>query len=396
MDPKAITMVEYYEAQAFNPVLIRVEDPTVWEAHVQKRRHLYERHLGIALPLLRDKHVLEFGCNSGENALVLATFGARLTLVEPNRQVAPRLKHLFQSFGLEAAIEAFHETGIDTFQTDRTFDVVVAEGFLSTLTERDAMLEKILRLVKPGGFGIVSFNDRFGGLLEVLKRAILFRAYALTPVADVQSDQALNIARTFFEADFQKLNVSRTFEAWWRDTLVNPLYSDAHLWSYPELLAILQRHGGVVHATSPVWSTWEHYNWYKNVPGPETVNQRFLEDWRRHLFYFLTGLRPASVDQEVPEEVIEDTAQLVRALSRLGNSLSVEAPNAIGAARLLPYLASASDRQARAFAVELEHLLGCLVCASPDELLSGYRASHLLRSLWGTAYHYLCFRNTMA
>ena len=79
-----MSLLEYYRKNVFNPVPISVEDHKIWNAHVAKRRNLYERHLGIPLPLLRDRSVIEFGCNSGENSLVLAMHGANLTLVEPN------------------------------------------------------------------------------------------------------------------------------------------------------------------------------------------------------------------------------------------------------------------------------------------------------------------------
>jgi SAM-dependent methyltransferase len=385
-------MVEYYEAQSFNPVLIKVEEPAVWRDHVAKRRNLYERHLGLPLTLLEGRRVLEFGCNSGENALVLAGFGARLTFVEPNPQVAPRLRQLFQAFGRDSAIEGFHQADIASFQSAERFDLVVAEGFLSTLADRDAMFRKVIDLVKPGGFGVVSFNDRSGGLLEMLKRAVLFRAYALTPVADVQSDQALAIAREFFEEDFLKLKASRTFETWWRDTLVAPVYLDAHLWSYPEMLAILQEQGAEAHATSPRWSTWEQYGWYKEVPAPGSINPRFLEDWSRNLFYFLSGLRPSVCGQPAPATVVEETARIVRSLSELGNSLAVAAPEAIDARELSRFLEAEPHGQAKAFAAELRNLLGALNAGSAAELKSAYHGSTLLRTLWGTAYHYLCFR----
>ena len=396
MDPKPITMVEYYQAQEFNPVLIPVEDPAVWRDHLAKRCHLYERHLGLPLPLLRDRRVLEFGCNSGENALVLATFGARLTFVEPNPQVAPRLRQLFQSFGQGEAIEAFHQADIGSFQTHERFDLVVAEGFLSTLVDREAMLGKIVDLVQPGGFGVISFNDRCGGLLEMLKRATLFRAYARAGVADIQSDLALAVARSYFQEDFQKLNASRSFEAWWRDTLVDPVYTDAYLWSYPELLALLDAQGGEVHGTSPVWATWGHFGWYKQVPEPATVSRRFLEDWRRNLFYFLTGLRPATLDRPAPEPALEDAARLVGELSRVGNSLDPAAPSIREPGKLLGYLASDPHAQARAFAGELATMLAALGSGSSTDLLSAYRGCGLLRSLWGTAYHYLSFRKPRA
>ena len=100
------TLLNYYQNDNFNPVLIVVENESIWKNHFAKRCNLYERHLGVPLSLLRDSSVLEFGCNSGENALVLASVGANLTLVEPNRQVLLRLKMLFEKFNLEKRIVA--------------------------------------------------------------------------------------------------------------------------------------------------------------------------------------------------------------------------------------------------------------------------------------------------
>lgn len=392
MADKAISMVAYYEAQDFNPVLIRVEDPAVWRDHLAKRRNLYERHLGLPLPLLRDRRVLEFGCNSGENALVLAGFGARLTFVEPHTQVAPRLRHLFRSFGRESAIEAFHQADLGSFESREQYDLVIAEGFLSTLPDRAAMLEKLIGLVQPGGFGVISFNDRIGGLLEMLKRAMLFRAYALEGVDDIQSDRALDIARDFFEADFLKLKASRTFEAWWRDTMVAPVYTDAELWSYPEILPLLEAKGAEPQGTSPVWSSWEHYTWYKNVPETGTACQRMLEDWRRNFFYFLTSLRPASLERTPPSAALEQAADLVRALSRLGTTLAPSAPPPFAAKELLAFLAADPAEPARRFATDLGTLLDALGSGSAAALLACYREATGLRALWGTPYHYLCFR----
>ena len=55
------SLLEYYRKNTFNPVPISVEEHEIWNAHAAKRRNLYERHLGIPLPLLRDRAVIEFG-----------------------------------------------------------------------------------------------------------------------------------------------------------------------------------------------------------------------------------------------------------------------------------------------------------------------------------------------
>ncbi len=385
-------MLDYYRRLAFNPVLIPVENAQVWREHVAKRRNLYERHLGIPLALLEGRRVLEFGCNSGENALVLAACGARLTFVEPNAQVAPRLDRLFRDFGLQDRIEAFHQAEIGTFQSRDVFDLVIAEGFLCTLVDRDPMLAKAASFLKPGGLGVMSFNDRYGGLLEMLKRAVLFRTYGLAGVADVQSEPALAMAAGLFQEDFQRLNASRSFATWWRDTMVVPVYADRFLWSYRELLPLLEACGCEARATSPVWSTAGHYEWYKNVPGP--AGPALLDEWKLHLFYFLSGLRPERVERSAPapEAAIGDAAALVRALSALAEA-PLEAPAPASApGGLLDYLAGLPDPRAGQFARELRTLLEALGSGSPGQLARQYQDSALLRQAWGTAYHYLCFQ----
>ena len=175
MQSTELGSVVFYQEHHFNPVPIGVEDAPVWKDHFAKRRNLYERHLGIPLSLLRCRSVCEFGCNSGENALVLASVGADLTLVEPNEQVLSRLRTLFKGFGLENRVTALVEEDIGSFDPQRQYDLVIAEGFLFTLPNRDELLEKICGLLAPGGIGVISYIDRYGALLEMTKRFLLWR-----------------------------------------------------------------------------------------------------------------------------------------------------------------------------------------------------------------------------
>src|SRR5260370_18990505 len=96
--PPDSSLLSYYQDHNFNPVLIALETAEQWALLFAKRVNLYQRHLSIPLSLLRNRSVIEFGSNSGENALVLAAHGAKLTLVEPNFEVLPRLKTLFSQF----------------------------------------------------------------------------------------------------------------------------------------------------------------------------------------------------------------------------------------------------------------------------------------------------------
>src|SRR5262249_22154603 len=156
------------------------------------------------------------------NELVLAAAGAKLTLVEPNEQVHPRLRTLFEKFGMAERINALLHTDVEGYVGGSLYDLVCAEGFLHTVPRREGMFLKIASLVLPGGFGVISFIDRQGSLLEMTRRMLLWRACQLAGVRDVLGERCLELARRLFGDDFARLNASRTFEAWWKDTLVLP------------------------------------------------------------------------------------------------------------------------------------------------------------------------------
>ncbi|MGD0091381.1 MAG: methyltransferase domain-containing protein, partial [Planctomycetota bacterium] len=294
MAERAESLVEYYRQNRFNPVLIKVEDAPVWQEHLAKRRNLYENHLKLPLSLLAGRSVIEFGPNSGENALVLAVYGADLTLVEANEQVLPRLRELFAKFEAGERISALHNLSLEAFQTEERFQVAIAEGFLYTLPERDKMLKKIAGLLCPGGFGIVSYNDRCGGLLECLRRLMLFRLYELEGTGEAHSEASLAVARRLLGEDFARLKASRTFETWWKDTLVNPYYAPQWLWSFPEVVKLLEECECRPYATSPVWAAVDHFLWYKNPLSAAQRQARWLENWRARVPYFMSGLAPLS------------------------------------------------------------------------------------------------------
>ena len=126
------SLLSYYQDNQIDPVPIPLKDNVAWQTHVSKRRNLYERHLGIPLSFLSGRSVLEFGCNSGENALVLAAAGANLTLMEPHIPAVERLQNLFSSFGLSERITELGHSSIEEFSSESKYDLVIAEGFVNT------------------------------------------------------------------------------------------------------------------------------------------------------------------------------------------------------------------------------------------------------------------------
>jgi len=388
------SLLSYYKNNNFNPVPITLEDKSTKELHFARRYNLYQRHLGIPLFLLRGRSVLEFGCNSGENALVLASTGADLTLVEPNEQVLPRLKMLFKKFGFEERIVALLQTDIDSFKSKRLYDVVIVEGFLFTLPNRNAMIQKIGRLLAPGGFAVISFNDRYGSLLEFTRRMIFWRACHLAKINDVESKSSLAIALRLYQQDFVRLNASRPFEAWWKDILINPFFSFSHLWSYAELLPLLEMENCEFYSSSPKWSFMEHFNWYKNIPIQDNYHTLLLEDWKEVFSFFLTGIPPANKKNNpaTTEEAIA-VSELVMRISEYTTKPHLSIDSLLYPSVLKQYFQRSKDSKLLCFNAEMEKIYNALKCCQLDELISTYHEAKHVRKLWGAPYHYACFRN---
>lgn len=387
------SLLSYYREHEFNPVPIAVENADVWQSHLAKRCNLYERHLGIPLRLMRDRAVLEFGCNSGENALVLANFGADLTLVEPNEQVMPRLKALFKQFGFEKRIEGLVQEGIDTFQASRLYDVVIAEGFINHLANRDRGVKKIISLVAPGGLAVMSFDCRYGHFLEMTRKFIFGQACRLAEIEDVHSIDSLELAKQLYVEDFRRLNASRPFEVWWKDVLVNPFVAWKYLWSYQELIPIVEEAGGEILSSSPKWSSIDSFTWHKNVLDTASRHRRLLDEWYGVFSFFLTGLWSSHGDIEpASTEVVNSVSSVVREISDYTTAPSPSKNSVLYPSLLDEYFEKSNDSRLRRFNSEIKGLYEAARSCRLEDLISAYWESKCVRNLWGAPYHYVSFR----
>lgn len=390
--PKRYSLVDYYAESSFNPVPIGVEDADVWEAHIARRNNLYQYHLGVPMGLLRDREVLEFGCNSGENALVFAAAGAKLTLVEPNTQVWPRLEELFSRFGYQGAIESLSADRIEDFEGARHFDVVLAEGFLSTLPDRAEMVGRIARLLRPGGVGVISFNTLTGGVVELTKRLVLWRACRLAGV-DPLGEESLAMAGELFGEEYSGLPGTRPFHVWWKDTLVNSFLLGPHLWDFPDVAEAIVAGGASVLSTSPRWSSVDDHRWYKLAPTRAERQAALVADWRRQFAYFLTGTASECVDDaQAGEQVLDDVRGFVAAASAFASADAADPDTCdVGLDASLAFLGESSSASVRAFADDLGAVLSTVRAGDLDALLATYAASSTLRVSWGVPYQYVSF-----
>ena len=387
------SLLAFYQKNDFNPVLIELDNDEKWRLHFHKRENLYSHHLKIPFGLLRDKRILEFGCNSGENALVAASAGARLTLVEPNTAVHGRLHELFDQYGLQKQIDRMITSTIEDFTTEEKFDVVIAEGFLNSIDNRDNALKKIAEFVRPGGFLVTSFDDRYGSLIEYVKQAILYRACQLDNVTDMQGEASLAMAERLFRNGYSRLSASRAFRAWWKDQLVNPYFISQYMWSFQEIFQTLHNTKMSYHSSSPRWDMTDHYRWYKDTENTAREFEEILRQWRNNFLYILTGNPSKDSDSlAAPDRVIVDCANFIDSVSRFVIDYPSQAFNLELPESLFQYAVASGNRTTIQLFTEVKELLEASRNQDLDTILHTYHKSEILKDTWGTAYHYLCLK----
>tara|TARA_Y100000034_G_C6910131_1_gene424127 strand:- start:12872 stop:14089 length:1218 start_codon:yes stop_codon:yes gene_type:complete len=382
------SMLDYYVKSGLNPDKFLVEDEAIWKLHYKKRLNLYQKYLKIPFAFLKGASVLEFGCNSGENSLVLASAGANLTLVEPNKSVHERLKYLFKKFGFEKNM-ILHSKTIEDFNPDKIYDLIMIEGFLFSLPNRNEMVLKIGKLLSQNGLGIISFMDRYGGLIEFTKKYILARLCKITG-NKIKSEKCFEFAKRLYKEDFSNLNTSRDFKVWWDELVCGPSYKWHCLWSYPELLQLIEKSNCELYSTSPQWNTGNNFIWYKNISQTRQIHERSLDSWKENFSFFLTGFSPNKKDKPITNEIIKSVYNLIKNISNYSGESSQNI--ASYPEELDQYLSNSNDPLIIQFNLEMKNLYQTLQSSDYENIISTYLNSKTLRKSWGSLYHYICFR----
>jgi len=381
------SVLNYYKSMNFNPVPISIDSKEELVIHQKKRINLLQNHLSIPILSLKDKEVIEFGCNSGENALILAALGARLTLVEPNEQVIHRLMSIFKSRNLEKQIVELAITEIEDYQAKQSFDLVIAEGFLNTMPNRDILLESLFRMCNRGGGVIINYDDRYGGLFELLKSCILRNICYMKDV-DFRCDESFELAEKLFLNSFEKLNVSRPFRAWWEDQLVNQFCSC--IWSLEEILNIADKNDYCCFSTSPILLNPDLFKWYKDIKDDTPRNVRMMSTWRESFAYILSGkqddwrsFQPAS------EKVVKAVFNMTEAMASFladdkARKFEFQYPVELG-----EFFKEQKSDYFDLLDKTLERFFKVLNEAAPNDIIEQYINSNVLQGTYGTALHYV-------
>ena len=156
----------------------------------------YRTKLRVTREYLRpDMEVLEFGCGTGSTALTHAPFVKRILATD----ISPRMIEIARGKAAASHIDnvEFRPGAIDHFSApDGSFDAVLGLSILHLLEDRDAVLAKVHRLLKPGGL-FVSSTACLGDTMGYFKLiAPIGKALGLIPLVKVFTEADLRDALT--------------------------------------------------------------------------------------------------------------------------------------------------------------------------------------------------------
>ncbi len=116
----------------------------------------YEKKLAVTQAMMKpNMKVLEFGCGTGSTALRHASHVGQVVATDISATMIEIGREKAKAAGINNV--SFQQASVDDFDSEEgSYDMVLALNLLHLVPDRQAALEKISKLLKPGGIFISS------------------------------------------------------------------------------------------------------------------------------------------------------------------------------------------------------------------------------------------------
>jgi 2-polyprenyl-3-methyl-5-hydroxy-6-metoxy-1,4-benzoquinol methylase len=138
------------------------------EANFRRRRDITVDYVLKVLP--KGGRVLDVGCGAAPVVSELRRRGVACTGLEYAEDMIKHARERLRSMGLDDSDVHQGDCRKTSFEDGR-FDVVISLGVISYVEHYDEALAEIHRLLRPGGFALISFRNRFNPILSDPVRA---------------------------------------------------------------------------------------------------------------------------------------------------------------------------------------------------------------------------------
>ena len=150
-----------------------------------------------------DMELLEFGCGTGGTAIIHAPYVKHIRAID----ISPKMIEIARNKTAAARVAnvAFEVQTIENFDApDGSFDAILGLSIMHLVKDRDAVLRKVFRLLKPGGV-FISSTTCMSDLAMLIRYVIpVMQFFGLAPFVAIFSHEELleSITATGFEIDY--------------------------------------------------------------------------------------------------------------------------------------------------------------------------------------------------
>ena len=390
-------LFQYYAHERFLPTFGNFESATSLAGYAEARRTVFAEKLLLPIQLFDGAYVLEFGPDTGENALVFAQWGSKLTLAEPNLRAHSQIRQYFERFGLSDKIASLRSDDVEVFASDQKYDVIDAEGFIYTVRPTSLWLGCFSRNLKPGGYAVVSYYETRGTFIELVLKTIHSSCKALTSL------DPLAAAEKLYQTKWDSIPHTRAFSSWVRDVLENPFVRLRYFLDAADLCRQADDHDFDLHSSWPLYRDALDIYWHKKALPPEELLRRNVGHLKRSSLSFLSGQKiyltgeTAEIDAVtvLVDRLVADVDALIE--SPFGDHLGPfltglqQLRRLIGTARILVDDPKATDDFA-ALLESLEEIFGAIGRRDIDEIVRLANSNPAFISAWGMPNHFLVLR----
>ena len=394
-------LFQYYAQEQFLPTFGNLENAGKLAQYTDARRTVFAEKLMLPIQMFDGADVLEFGPDTGENALVFAQWGAKLTLAEPNLRAHGQIRQYFERFGLSASIASLRSDDIEAFSGEQKYDLIDAEGFIYTVQPTSLWLGCFSRNLKPGGYAVVSYYEKRGTFIELALKAIHSSCKALTSL------DSLAAAEKLYQTKWDSIPHTRPFSSWVRDVLENPFVRLRYFLDAADLCRLASDHDLDLHSSWPLYRDTLDIYWHKKALPPEETLRRNANHLERSPLSFLFGQKiylvgdTAEIDAvtALVDALVADVDVLIE--HPFGDRLAAfvtglqQLRRLIATARILVDDPKAIDDFA-ALLEALEQIFGAIARRDIDEVTRLTNSNPAFISAWGMPNHFLVLRKRFA
>lgn len=267
--------LDHYINNQITPVK---QDISNIKQHFSRRSSLY-KSLGLPPIFFKNKKVLEVGPGGGYNPLVTQSFElAQYDLVEPNQYAIEDINKIFSEYMVDTKNIYTYNCMLEDFVATTKYDILICEGMVPGLHNKEEVLKKFNDLLNPNGIMILTCIDEISYLFEILRHYVASKLVS----KNNSFDDKLDIFEAAFSSHLDTLKgMSRFKRDWCADNLMGTMHFNYNF-SFKECMEFFTKEYTFYNSSPNIFT---EYRWYKEIPMDSAeYNNYFIEQFneKRH------------------------------------------------------------------------------------------------------------------